>query len=86
MKKHTNLPWEKRGFALYVPGTNKKIVEASLAWRSSEETQANIDLVQHRMNCHDDMLAMLKECVDLFDDGYDRKRVSDIIAKAEGAK
>ena len=37
--------WELRGFGAYIPGTQKKIAEASLAWKTSAECQANARLI-----------------------------------------
>ena len=59
--KPTPGPWELRGFKIYVPGTEKCIAEARIAWKSSAETAANARLIVRAVNCHADLVAALEE-------------------------
>jgi hypothetical protein len=53
-------PWEKRGWGLYVSGTQKRIVEVPLAWKSSLEAEAVVEYVHRAVNCFDDLVAALE--------------------------
>ena len=61
--KPTPGPWELRGFKIYVPGTEKCIAEARIAWKSSAETAANARLIVRAVNCHADLVAALEALV-----------------------
>ena len=61
--KPTPGPWELRGFKIYVPGTEKCIAEARIAWKSSAETAANASLIVRAVNCHAALVAALEACL-----------------------
>lgn len=61
MSDNWNMPWEKRGFGLYLPSTNKKVLEVTVAWKTSEQAQEIIDIVAHRINQFDAMFDVLNQ-------------------------
>ena len=64
--KPTPGPWELRGFKIYVPGTEKCIAEARIAWKSSAETAANARLIVRAVNCHADLVDGCNALLGLF--------------------
>jgi len=46
----TKLPWERRGNRFYEAGTQKKVLEINMGWRTSAEAKANGDLVAAALN------------------------------------
>lgn len=47
--KHTGFPWDRRGRSFYEHGTKKKILDVSIAWKSSAEADANADLIMRAL-------------------------------------
>lgn len=58
--KKVPLPWEQRGYALYVPNTQKRVLEVPIAYKTSEQAQATIDYVARVVSTHDDALRLLR--------------------------
>jgi hypothetical protein len=50
--KEFPFPWERRGFGFYVPGTNKRICEVPLAWKTSAQAQQISDVIKAALEAY----------------------------------
>lgn len=52
LPKSWNVPWEQRGFGVYLEGTNKRVFEVPIAYKSSKETKQIIDFIVAAINSY----------------------------------
>lgn len=80
---HTETPWsvvEERGDTL-ITNFKARIATVAETYRE-EECKANAEFICHAVNCHEELVAACKACLEMFGNGGDPKKV---IAKVEAA-
>ena len=88
-KRFTPGPWQKRGFGAYIPNTHKRIADAALAWKTSDECEANAALIAAAPDLYEALRLMLshgERCNWFADSGDDEVCAKAIaaLAKARG--